>query len=83
MGGVSRYEVIGVEVALVVGVIGQSQQEPDVAGCVQHAQIGQPGADLAQALASGIEDQREVKIIWIEPAIMLAIFWGLALMVRS
>ncbi|TDA63774.1 MAG: hypothetical protein D9V45_13750 [Chloroflexi bacterium] len=35
------------------------------------------------SLASGIEDRREGKIIWIEPAIMLTIFWGLALLVRS
>jgi len=34
------------------------------------------------SLASGIEDQRGGKMIWLEPVVMLVIFWGIALLVR-
>jgi len=35
------------------------------------------------SLASGIEDPNERKNIWIEPAIMLVILWGIAFLVRT
>lgn len=31
------------------------------------------------SLASGIEDRRSMKVVWIEPVVMLALFWSLAL----
>lgn len=35
------------------------------------------------SLASGIEDRRQAKLIWLEPVIMLVLFLGLALVVRA
>ncbi len=35
------------------------------------------------SLASGIEDPRAGKIIWIEPVVMLVILWGIAFLVRA
>ena len=35
------------------------------------------------SLASGIEDHRDEKKIWIEPVIMLVILWGIAFLVRA
>lgn len=35
------------------------------------------------SLASGIEDQRGLRRIWIEPAVMLVILWGIAFLIRA